>query len=507
MAAGPRAPLQGEIREPTECKLSEAGVSRKVEDSRLFTAAVRSGHASELPTLLDEAAAWRPNGTAEQRLSDILACLRMCVTAGNFKEGLVAYEHVAARLETDCGHLWSILLYCAVMVGDFNRCQHFMEKVWEKGETSSKDVINMSRYFAQRGDGQGMVDLLRRFREAGQEVDVLTRNRILSICANCRRGEMADAVVAETCDTPMDIIGYHALIKGHSQSGNLDRCFAHYHQLCKTRKPTSITFGLLLDACVDTGSVEGARKIFADLQNSPGVINVVHYTTFIRCLTSAGEMKEAVQVFEQMLDTPGVQADTGSWFSLVKALADTGHVDEAMQVLARVRGAGFERNQISFNVVLNGCAVKLLPPHKVLNIFEQLLVYGLKPTTSTLSVMVKALGRSESWSDAEALVGSAQSRFGFVPGKRVFAQLKRAKRTSWTSTQSYPHMSGQVWRLRVWCGVHCKFGCQGGIGSCGLLQFQMVALTELNVADEALRNSVGKSKAVPADSISNADYD
>lgn len=405
---------------------------------RIFGDAIKSGHAAELPRLLDEAAARRAGSAgqapcaAEDLLNDLLACLRMCVTGSCFKEGLAAYDHVAARLGTKCGFLWSILLYCTVEAGDLDRCPGFMQKIWDEGTPSLKDLINMARYFVQQKDGHGMITLLRQFRQAGVEVDVLTRNRVLTCCITGGEAEMAERVVAETPETPMDIIGYHALIKGWSQSGNVERCFELYKQLREHQEPNRITFGLVLDVCVEAGSVENAREIFSDLQASRGLINVVHYTSFIRCLTKAGEFQEAIRVFENMLVTPGVTPDTGSWYSLVKALADNGFVEETLRVVEQVRRLGLEFNQVAFNVVLNGCSVKTLRPDLIVITFERLLSLGMQPTTSTMSVMVKAFARSEAWIEAEAFLSSVQSRFGIVLDKRVFAQLHRAKKESFT---------------------------------------------------------------------------
>lgn len=410
---------------------------------RVFAAAVRSGRAAELPGLLDQAAARRDANAggdqdgAKQTLSDLVACLRMCVTASCFKEGLAAFDHVASRLHTTSGDLWSVLLYCATEVGEFSRCSAFMEKVWEQGVPSSKDLVNMSRCFAQQKDVHGMIQQLERFREAGLEVDILTRNRILAACTACQEVDMAEAVVRKTQETPMDIIGYHALIKVHSQAGNLQRCLELYQELRNKVEPTSITFGLVFDACVEAGSVDGARMIFADLQLSPRLINVVHYTTFIRSLTTAGEFDEATRIFENMLAMPGVTPDVGSWYGLTKALAENGHVGKALHVIEKVHELRFELSQSTFNVVLNGCAVAKLQAAETFEVFERLLKLGMQPSTPILSVMVKALSCSKAWGQAEALLRSAQSRFGFVPDDRLFAQLVRARRTSSARQKSH----------------------------------------------------------------------
>merc|ERR1719478_1580927 len=187
-------------------------------------------------------------------------------------------------------------------------------------------------------------------------------------------------------------------MKYNARAGRLPRCFELREEMfAKGLEPSEVTFGILLDACVGARELDYARKVFDDLCSSGLQLNVVHCTTFIKGLVGAGKLDEAAGVLREMAHSSGVKPDLITYSTIVKAYADIGDVASALKMLAQMLEEGVRPDEIIYNSVLTGCCVFPLKPAHVMRTFETLISLGLKPTTTTLSILLKALAHTQSW--------------------------------------------------------------------------------------------------------------
>merc|ERR1719188_2440452 len=63
---------------------------------------------------------------------------------------------------------------------------------------------------------------------------------------------------------------------------------------------------------------------------------------------------------------------------------------------------------------------------KIFGIFHWLIEEGLQPTTVTLSILLKALVKSEAWDAAREMMENAYTTWRVWPEGRLYAQLARA---------------------------------------------------------------------------------
>merc|ERR1719199_1676956 len=98
-----------------------------------------------------------------------------------------------------------------------------------------------------------------------------------------------------------------------------------------------------------------------------------------------------------MLSTPGAKPDLITYTTLVKAFADRGKVAAAMETLEKMVEQGVKPDEIIFNGVLGSCCGGPSEPTVTLHTFDVLVKKGLKPSTMTLSILLKALLLSGAW--------------------------------------------------------------------------------------------------------------
>lgn len=235
----------------------------------------------------------------------------------------------------------------------------------------------------------------------------------------------------------MDIVGYNTVLKGYAKLGELTRCFETYEKMQDSGLPSSeVTFGILLDVCIEAKAFDRSKQIFEDLRNSGLKVNAIHYTTFMKGLINAGQLDEATNLLDDMIASPNTRPDLVTYSTLVKAHADNGRVMEAIRVLERMIAQGIIPDAIIFNIVLTGCTVCVMDPNEVFHVFDWLVKHGLKTSTTTLSILVKALAKSEAWGAALNLLKKAPQRLQIQPEPRLYAQLAQAAAKAGNGTQA-----------------------------------------------------------------------
>jgi len=408
--------------------------SRGSEENDVLAAAVRVGRASELPRMMDAARA-RASARGADRAElealvsqHVLSSLRACVARRCFQEALAAYDHSAEYVGGGCTNTWSLLLYCAVEAPDLGRCEALFDALLQSGQPSSNDFVNMVRYHAQQRIVANFKEMFGRLRSTGFELDPIARNRALSVCTLAKAPELAVILAdAEITGVALDVVGYNTLMKCFSQSGQPRRCFELYEQMRNLDiVPSSMTFGILLDACVDAGEHESTRLVFNDLRASGVRLNVVHFTTFMKGLANSGQLKEATDILDEMLTSGETKPDLVTYSTLVKAHADRGNVIDAIRVLEKMIKQGVVPDAVILNIVLTGCCVKPMERAKILHVFHWLTQNGLRVTTTTLSILVKAFARNYAWDAALDLLEKAPARLQVWPEARLYGQLAQA---------------------------------------------------------------------------------
>jgi len=402
-------------------------------ESDSLVAAVRSGRATQLPTLLIGAAervrqSSNSANSTDARAQHLLSALRACAAHRCFSDALRAFDSEREHIGEGCAAMWSLLLYSAVEAREFHRCSKLIKHLLLNATPSPNDFLNIVRYHVHQHESEGLKETLKDMRQAGFNIDVVSRNRALSMCLQNNELRVLEIVVDQKhCNIPMDIVAFNTLIKAFAKNGDIARCFGLRKKMQDMNiQPSEITFGILLDVCIDVKDFARAKQVFASLRLSGLPMNVVHYTTFMKGLLGAGYLEEASDLLDEMVQTSSTRPDLVTYSTLVKALADHGKVMEAIAVLERMLGQGIPADAIIFNIVLTGCCSATMESEKIFHVFSVLVKHGLKVSTTTLSIMVKALAQSRAWDAALDMLDKARQHYGLWPEPRLYAQLAQA---------------------------------------------------------------------------------
>lgn len=406
----------------------------KISEADAVASAVRAGKASQLPQILDaalaRALAQGKHGTEQDVSSQLLlTALRSCAAVRRFDEGILAYDHLAGRIGGGSAGLWSVLLYSVVEAGAFKRCKYVFENLIKNTSPSGHDFVNMVKCHVGQHDVAGLREMLGSLRRLGHSIDAYSLNRSLAACsASDSVLDLADELAgAGVCTEGIDAVGYNTLMKYNARAGRISRCFQLRTEMSAHGiQASEVTFGILLDACVSAQELDRAREVFNDLCASGLQLNVVHCTSFMKVLVSARRLDEAAGVLREMVRSPGVKPDLITYSTLVKAYAEGGHVSSALKVLELMLSEGVKADEIIFNTVLSCCSTFPMKSSLVMYNFETLIRHGMKPTTTTLSILLKSLAHTDAWSMSLQVLQDSPRRFGLEPELRLYAQLVQA---------------------------------------------------------------------------------
>lgn len=453
---------KGQARMSPQTALSPASTAKIAEmagaeqsygaETQTILAAVRAGRAADVPVLLDtclsnaeelDCGPGRQDRARRRGMHCLAVALRACVAKQYFAEALAVYDAVAGRLGeassedlgvgVKLGSVWSLLLYAAVMARAYDRCESIIARLRvELPFFSCHDFLNAVRFLAHRRDLPGLERLAADVCRSGRPMDNLTLNRALAACMAEGAMDLASSLCASAsaglCSEPMDVVSYNTLMKGFSRAGQLVRCFSVKAAMVAAGVQASeVTYGVLLDACIDARDFEGAKTVFVELSASHLQPNAVHCTTLIKGLIGAGQLKEADGVLSEMLESSRAIPDLITYSTLIRAHALEGNACRALAILSIMAKQGVQPDEILFNGVLNACCGPVtMPSAKITSVFNQLVTIGLTPTTTTLSILLKALGRNGAWAIALDTLREAPERFRLQPEPRLYAQLVQA---------------------------------------------------------------------------------
>eukprot|EP00747_Dinoflagellata_sp_TGD_P080546 gnl/TRDRNA2_/TRDRNA2_160939_c2_seq2.p1 gnl/TRDRNA2_/TRDRNA2_160939_c2~~gnl/TRDRNA2_/TRDRNA2_160939_c2_seq2.p1 ORF type:complete len:243 (+),score=53.17 gnl/TRDRNA2_/TRDRNA2_160939_c2_seq2:80-730(+) len=122
-------------------------------------------------------------------------------------------------------------------------------------------------------------------------------------------------------------------------------------------------------------------------------------------------------------------ADIVTYSVLLKALAERGDVPAAMRLFKDMVARSVQPDEVVFNSILLGCSVTPssggthLGPEAIMDIFNTLLLYGLQPSSATLSIVLKAFAKTEAWDESLELMSEAPKQFRLKPEQRLYGQL------------------------------------------------------------------------------------
>lgn len=195
----------------------------------------------------------------------------------------------------------------------------------------------------------------------------------------------------DRCREALNSVIYCSVLKGFTREKRLQRVWQVYEEMLSSQVDLSIvTYNTLLDACARCGRMDRVPSIFEDMQAKGITANLITYSTALKGHCNAGDVREAFNVFEKVRSDKRLKPDEIMYNSLLDGCAQSGMVDEGMELL------------------------------------NQMCSEGVSPSNFTLSLLVKLMSRARKLDGAFNIVEEVAKKYNIAPNVHVHTNLIQA---------------------------------------------------------------------------------
>ncbi|TQE04533.1 hypothetical protein C1H46_009840 [Malus baccata] len=198
-----------------------------------------------------------------------------------------------------------------------------------------------------------------------------------------------------------DVVAWTVMIVGYVQNGLNNDALELFMSMIKLGpKPNSYTLAAMLSVSSSLASLDHGKQIHASAMRSGEVHSVSVSNALISMYSKAGSISGAKKVFNLIYSN----RDTVSWTSMIIALVQHGHGEDAIELFEKMLSHGIKPDHITYVGVLSACIyVGLVEQGRsYYNLMRN--VHKIEPTHSHYACMIALLRRA----------GLLQEAFNFI---------------------------------------------------------------------------------------------
>lgn len=152
-----------------------------------------------------------------------------------------------------------------------------------------------------------------------------------------------------------------------------------------------------------------------------GAADLATHRVLVVAIVRSGNMAQADTLFQELVAS-GIPPDGTTYSAMVCGYCTAGNVDKAMDYFNAMRRRDIVPTAPLFDAILDGCAWTNMP-----SLMEQVLAEmeatGVRPSTSTLSILLRQYGSSRDTARALAVFDDLPKRHGFELDAQAYGTL------------------------------------------------------------------------------------
>uniref|UniRef100_A0A9I9DAG0 Pentatricopeptide repeat-containing protein n=1 Tax=Cucumis melo TaxID=3656 RepID=A0A9I9DAG0_CUCME len=241
-----------------------------------------------------------------------------------------------------------------------------------------------------------------------------------------------------------DVVPWNALIGGFVQAKRSKEALALFHEMQASNvAPDGVTAVNCLSACSQLGALDVGIWMHHYVDKHDLTMNVALGTALVDMYAKCGNIKKAIQVFEEM---PGRNSLT--WTAIICGLALHGQAHAAISYFSEMISIGLVPDEITFIGVLSACCHGGLVDQGRDYFYQMSSKFGISPKLKHYSCLVDLLGRAGFLEEAEELIRSMPFEPDAVVwgalffGSRIHGNVHMGERAASKLLELDPHDSG-----------------------------------------------------------------
>ena len=233
--------------------------------------------------------------------------------------------------------------------------------------------------------------------------DGFVRNSLIDMYCKCGEMEKASVIFKhlpressmmnfeESCDDAVvESVSWSSMVSGYVQNGGFEDALKTFSSMiCSQVEVDKFTLTSVVSACASAGVLELGRQVHGYIQKIGHGLDVFLGSSIIDMYVKCGSLNDAWLIFNQAKDRNVVL-----WTSMISGCALHGQGREAVRLFELMINEGITPNEVSFVGVLTACshAGLLEEGCKYFRLMRE--VYGIRPGAEHFTCMVDLYGRA-----------------------------------------------------------------------------------------------------------------
>ncbi|CAK9309193.1 unnamed protein product [Citrullus colocynthis] len=186
-------------------------------------------------------------------------------------------------------------------------------------------------------------------------------------------------------------VSWTVLISGYARNSLGHEALDYFTKMMKFRiNPDQYTFSSCLCACASIAALKHGKQLHAYLIRTNFRCNTIVVSSLIDMYSKCGMLEASCRIFYLM----GNKQDVVLWNTMISALAQHGHGEEAMQMFNGMVESGLKPDRITFIVILSACSHSGLV-QEGLRFFKAMTYdHGVLPDQEHYACLIDLLGRA-----------------------------------------------------------------------------------------------------------------
>ncbi|OIV90486.1 hypothetical protein TanjilG_18670 [Lupinus angustifolius] len=210
-----------------------------------------------------------------------------------------------------------------------------------------------------------MLEAMRRQDDSASHPDHVSYTTVVSALVESGSMDRARQVLAEMLKIGVaaNQITYNILLKGYCKQLQMDKARELLKEMIDDAgiQPDAVSYNTLIDGCILVDDSAGALAFFNEMRARGIAPTNISYTTLMKAFALSGQPKLAHKVFDEMVNDRQVKVDIIGWNLLVEGYCRLGLIEEAKNVIQKMKEDGFHPDVGTYGSLANGIALARKP--------------------------------------------------------------------------------------------------------------------------------------------------
>jgi len=280
---------------------------------------------------------------------------------------------------------------------------------------NARDLNRMAEVFTMMRDCKVPVSavtfgtLIKAFGQAGR------LDRVREVWAEMRKAKVRPTAVTYGC-----------CIDACIRNGDIDTAVKTFEEMVPDGcTPNTVIYTSLIRGFARTRQPERALSLYKDMRNMGVECSNVTFNSVLDVIARhVSDPTEMSRVLDDMRASH-IKPDIVTYSILIKASCSAGNLENAMSLFDQLKHEGLVLDEIAFNSLLNGCS-KNNKVNYAETVFNSMRELNVKPSNVTFSILVKMYGKAKMLDKATEIMDLMEHEYKEKPNLFVYTCLIQA---------------------------------------------------------------------------------